>query len=302
MDELRHNLELAEQPLSTRVLCPEIRQLSFFDFLLDVAVAHGELELVELADYRVVGDTLHEQRLELWHLDGDSQLVQKHWNRQIALSVEYGFAAVLEVGVYLLLGEVEGVGPAQQPVLLWVQLSVLAVVLLLQLTEAQAGVEHQQGVVQVQAVGYGVLGQQGLLAVHPQLGAYPIQVDYTVIDRLLIAVVLADSQSLADAFERFVDEPQLEIHVSQTQNTVVHIVGLLVVLAALLEQVAQRLVEVFVHAVSAAQRATSLGFVQRPKVKGLEVMVQLLQLGELGLGLLVVRLQRVVLQPELELF
>ena len=99
-------------------------------------------------------------------LQRHSQLMKEQRNREVSLGMEDSFAGILEVRVDFLFGEVQGVRPVQYPALLGFGLSDGAVVVLLQLTEGQTGVKHQQGVVKIEAVGDCVLSQQDVLPVH----------------------------------------------------------------------------------------------------------------------------------------
>lgn len=74
-------------------------------------------------------------------------------------------AVALEGRVNLLLAEVQGIGPVDVAILHECDVGVIAVVLLLEETVVEAGVDHQQDVVEVQGMGNCVLVQQDLLLI-----------------------------------------------------------------------------------------------------------------------------------------
>lgn len=130
----------------------------------------------------------------------------------------------------------------------------LAVIELLKITVAQARVEHQDQITQVQRMGNSMLGQKNLLFVLSKLLRDLIQVDYTVVDGLFIRVVLRDSQTLRNALQTLVQLPQLQGPIPHAQNTVIDLVTGTDSLHFLLEKIAQGFIEVPVHRVDRAHR------------------------------------------------
>lgn len=83
--------------------------------------------------------------------------------------------------VQFLFAEMEGFCPGDVAVLEEHDVRVLTVVSLFEYAVVKAGVDHQQGVGEVEGVGDGVFIQQYLLLVLPELLGDPVQVDDAVV-------------------------------------------------------------------------------------------------------------------------
>lgn len=91
------------------------------------------------------------------------------------------FAVRFEGVVQLLFAEMEGFCPGDVAVLEEHDVRVLAVVSFLEYAVVEAGVDHQQGVGEIEGVGDGVFIQQYFLLVLPELLGDPVQVDDAVV-------------------------------------------------------------------------------------------------------------------------
>jgi hypothetical protein len=111
----------------------------------------------------------------------------------------------------------------------------------------EAGVDHEEGVAEVERVGDRVLVQQDLLLVFAQLLADAIQVYYAVIYALLVGVVLAYPQALRYCLQALFQTLHLQVYEGTRQNAVVYLVAHETHLRLLLEEVAQTFVEIAMH-------------------------------------------------------
>lgn len=118
---------------------------------------------------------------------------------------------------------------------------------------------------------------------------------------LLVGVVLRDAQALGDALKGLVYEAQTQIHIGQTENTVIHVIDLLGILCSFLEKIAERLIEVLMETIGAIQWPTPLRLIERPQIKGLKVMIKLPQPLQLPPRDLIIPHPRIILQPKLNL-
>lgn len=89
--------------------------------------------------------------------------------------------------------EVKGVCPGDAAVLQEKNVRVGAGVLFLKETVVEAGINHELSVVQVEGVRDGMLVQEDLLLVFAEVLSNAVEVDDTIVDRLLVGVVLADA-------------------------------------------------------------------------------------------------------------
>jgi hypothetical protein len=120
-------------------------------------------------------------------------------------------AVALEGGVDLLLAEVQRIGPVDVAVLHERDVGVSAVVPALEETVVEAGVDHEQDVVQVERVRDGMFVEQDLLLVLAQLLRYLVEVDDAVVDGLLVGVVLTDAQALGYRLQALLQVVHLEV-------------------------------------------------------------------------------------------
>ena len=90
----------------------------------------------------------------------------------------------------------EGIGPADVSIFHEENVGVVAVVFFLEDAVVEAGVDHEEYVVEVEGVGDCVFVEQYLFLVLAELFADFIEVDDAVVDGLFVSVVLTDPQSL----------------------------------------------------------------------------------------------------------
>lgn len=208
-----------------------------------VAVLAVDLEVEELLAV-VVG--VEEEGTEVGEVGEDGELAYEGGDEEGAEGVVDVLAVALEGGVDLLAAEVEGVGPADAAVLHEEDVWVLAVVPALEEAVVEAGVDHEQGVAQVEGVGDRVLVEEDLLLVAAQVLRNAVEVDDAVVDGLLVAVVLADPQPLRDRLQALLQAVHLQVHEGAREDAVIDLVAHQAHLRLLLEEVAQALVEVAV--------------------------------------------------------
>ena len=132
-------------------------------------------------------------------------------DEQVAIGMVDVLAVAFEGGVDLLLAEVERIGPVDVAILHECDVGVVAVVLLFEEAVVEAGVDHEEDVVEVQGMGDGVLVQQDLLLVLAQLLGDLVEVNDAVVYGLLVRVVLADPQALGDGLQAFLEVVHLEV-------------------------------------------------------------------------------------------
>lgn len=113
--------------------------------------------------------TIQKQRFQLWQMCQRGQFGHKSRDEQVAIGVIDVLAVAFEGGVDLLLAEVERIGPVDVAILHERDVGVVGVVLLLEEAVVEAGVDHEQDVVEVERMRDRVLVQQDLLLVLAQL-------------------------------------------------------------------------------------------------------------------------------------
>lgn len=96
------------------------------------------------------------------------------------------FAGVLIVRIQLLPGEVQSMGPLDIPRSEDIVILIITVIVLFEPAVVQARSDHESNVVDVHRVGDCMLCQPSLFLDLPDQGVYLIQVDYTVVDALLV--------------------------------------------------------------------------------------------------------------------
>ena len=124
------------------------------------------------------------------------QLAHKGGKKKAPVGVVDVLAVALKGGEDLLSAKVEGVRPANVPVLEEENAGVCGIVEPLCEGVAKAGVDHKEGVAEVEGMRDYVLVEENLLLVPPQLLRHSVEVYDAIIDALFIGVVLADPQSL----------------------------------------------------------------------------------------------------------